>query len=83
LLILLSQISGQFLMSATEIELELTSVHDSAAVEGGKTPRERILLLPEYYIGSVKKCTRNIWVANAIQWRDAWSLRTRPLQDLR
>jgi hypothetical protein len=35
-------------MSAIEIELELTPVHDFAAVEGCKTPRERILLLPEY-----------------------------------
>jgi DNA topoisomerase-2 len=35
---------------------------NSAAVGGGKTLRERILLLPEDYLGSVQKITRRLGV---------------------
>ncbi|CAN6286583.1 unnamed protein product [Urochloa humidicola] len=49
-------------MAATKIMPESSSTHDSAAVGGGMNPRERILLLPQDYIGPVEKCTRKIWV---------------------
>ncbi|CAD6209634.1 unnamed protein product [Miscanthus lutarioriparius] len=35
---------------------------NSTAIGGGKTLRERILLLPEDYLGSVQKITRRLWV---------------------
>ncbi|XP_066323591.1 DNA topoisomerase 2-like [Miscanthus floridulus] len=35
---------------------------NSVAVEGGKTLQERILLLPEDYLGSVQKITQMLWV---------------------
>jgi DNA topoisomerase-2 len=51
-------------MSATKdmIVPETSSALDSAVVGGGMTQRERILLQPQDYIGSVEKCTRKIWV---------------------
>ncbi|KAG2534318.1 DNA topoisomerase 2-like [Panicum virgatum] len=49
-------------MSTPKIALESRSSLESAMVGGGKTPRERILLLLQDYIGSVEKCTRKIWV---------------------
>ncbi|KAF8683852.1 hypothetical protein HU200_044791 [Digitaria exilis] len=53
-------------MSHTKINLESSSAHFSAAVGGGITPRERMLLLPQDYIGSVEKCTRKIWVLEGV-----------------
>ena len=47
-------------MSTPKIALESRSSLESAMVGGGKAPRERILLLPEDYIGSVEKCTGKI-----------------------
>ncbi|CAL5084941.1 unnamed protein product [Urochloa decumbens] len=49
-------------MSAAKIDLESSSAHNPAATGGGKSPRERILLQPQDYVGSVEKCTREIWV---------------------
>jgi hypothetical protein len=46
------------------------SVHYSAAVGGCNKPRERMLLHPEDYIGSVEKCTRNLWVVNGGLYRE-------------
>jgi DNA topoisomerase-2 len=56
-------------MSATAIELGSSSVNDSAAVGGCNTPRERMILHPEDYIGSVDKCTRNLWVVEGNSFR--------------
>ncbi|KAF8720038.1 hypothetical protein HU200_024810 [Digitaria exilis] len=46
-------------MSATNVDLESSSADNNSAAE---TPRERILRVPQDYIGSVDKCTRETWV---------------------
>ncbi|WVZ97888.1 hypothetical protein U9M48_043391 [Paspalum notatum var. saurae] len=45
------------------IDKESRSPCSSAASNAGETPRGRILLRPQDYIGSIEKCTRKIWVA--------------------
>nr|CAB3461732.1 unnamed protein product [Digitaria exilis] len=46
-------------MSASNVDLESSSADNNSAAEN---PRERILRVPQDYIGSVDKCTRETWI---------------------
>ncbi|WVZ57672.1 hypothetical protein U9M48_008028 [Paspalum notatum var. saurae] len=49
-------------MTDTCVDLESSSAYSSATAEGGETPRERIILQPQKYIGSIDKRTQKMWV---------------------